>query len=100
MLRSNETLWKGGMSYCLREYTLVNCIYYRLCLLIMVLPVDWLVEDPWDFIDVTFFNNKVKKFVDFDHLCNTLSVIVTKNMPCHHMHCKSSMIRLTMLCIN
>jgi hypothetical protein len=32
--------------------------------------------------------------------CNTPSVIVTKNLPCHHLHCKSSMIRLTILCIN
>jgi hypothetical protein len=32
--------------------------------------------------------------------CNTLGVIVTKNMSCHYLHCKSSMIRLTMLCIN
>jgi hypothetical protein len=32
--------------------------------------------------------------------CNTLGVIVTKNMPCHHMHCKASMIRVTTLCIN
>jgi hypothetical protein len=32
--------------------------------------------------------------------CNTPGVIVTKNLPCHHLHCKSSMIRLTILCIN
>jgi hypothetical protein len=32
--------------------------------------------------------------------CNTLGVIVTKNLSCHHLHCKSSMIRLTMLCIS
>lgn len=53
---------KEVFSYCPREYTLVNYIHCRLCLLVMVLPVDWLVEDPWDFIDVTFFCNKVKEF--------------------------------------
>jgi hypothetical protein len=32
--------------------------------------------------------------------CNTLGVIETKNMSCHHMHCKAFMIKLIMLCIN
>jgi hypothetical protein len=32
--------------------------------------------------------------------CNTLGVIVTKSLPCHHMHCKSFMIKLTMMGIN
>jgi hypothetical protein len=34
------------------------------------------------------------------HFCNTLGVIETKNVSCHHMHCKAFMIKLTMLCIN
>jgi hypothetical protein len=42
----------------------------------------------------------LKKILKRVSICNTPGVKVTKNVPCHHMHCKAFMIKLTLLCIN